>query len=303
MKLRGSAYGSHMAKTFTQTVSRGLIRSIRKVRSRWPIEAGKDFPNHIGAFLTRRGYLEPVWHEFQPGLWMRLDISDLIQETILLEDHWDPLLTRFLQERLTAGTVFIDIGANVGYFTLLGAMHVGAGGKVLAIEPNPAVATLLRENLARSELAMVIVEEVACCDSDAAPRLILYIPSDHNIAKASLSQRNAGPGTRVEVESTTVDRLVMKHGLTRVDLIKIDVEGAELGVFRGMKETLARFNPSVVTELDPELLASCGSMVEDVTDLMKSFGYKVSSMGGHGNYLFSPPLAPQYSSLGLEKLK
>jgi len=217
---------------------------------------------------------------------MRLDISDLIQETILLEDHWDPLLTQLLRDELRPGNVFIDIGANVGYFTLLGAKYVGLDGKVLAIEPNPTVAVLLRQNLARSQLSNVMVEEVACSDSDSAPRLVLYIPSDHNIAKASLSERNAGPGTRVEVESTTVDQLVVKHSLPRVDLIKIDVEGAELGVFRGMKETLARFRPSVVTELDPELLAACASTVEDVRDFMETFGYRVSSMGGHGNYLF-----------------
>ena len=269
-------------------MSHHMVRVIRQVKSMWPIEAGKDLPNHLGAFLARRGYLEPVWHEFQPGLWMRLDISDLIQETILLEDHWDPLLTQFLRDWLRPGSVFLDIGANVGYFTLLGAKHVGLGGKVLAIEPNPGVAALLRQNLARSELANVIVEEVACSDPGSAPRLILYLPSDHNIAKASLSERNAGPGTRVEVESTTVDQLIVKHSLPRVDLVKIDVEGAELGVFQGMKDTLARFTPSVVTELDPDLLASCGSTVEDIRALMGSFGYHISSMGGHGNYLFHP---------------
>lgn len=269
-------------------MSRHVVRTIRQVRDIWPIEAGKNFPNHLGAFLARRGYLDPVWHEFQPGLWMRLDISDLIQETILMEDCWDPLLTQFLRAELTLGNVFIDIGAHVGYFTLLAAKHVGQDGKVLAMEPNPTVAALLRQNLARSELRNVIVEEVACSDSDSAPKLILYIPSDYNVAKASLSERNAGPGTRVEVESKLVDQLVVKHSLPRVDLIKIDVEGAELAVFRGMKETLARFRPSVVTELNAELLASCESTVNDVKTFMENLGYHVSSMGGHENYLFRP---------------
>jgi len=271
-----------------QTTSQRLVRAIRKFRSLWPLEVGKDFSNHFGAFLARRGYLEPVWHEFQPGLWMRLNISDLIQETILLEDNWDPILTGFLQENLSDGNVFIDVGANIGYFTLIAAKCVGPGGMVLAIEPGPATANVLRQNLLRSRLTNVVVEEVACSDSDAPERLILHIPTGHNVARASLSERNAGPGVTAEVVSTTVDQLVEKHNLRRVDLIKVDVEGAEFGVFRGMNQTLARFRPSIVTELDPELLASFSSSAEDIQALMHSHGYRMSDMGGHKNFLFRP---------------
>lgn len=270
------------------STSERIVSAIRFARRIWPFKAGKDFPNHLGAHLARRRWLRPVWYEFLPGLWMCLEIRDLIQETILLEGVWDPLLTEFVNNNLNTEEVFIDVGANAGYFTLLAARRVQGAGIVLSIEPNPIVAKQLRANVERSNLANVIIEEKVCSDSLQTTIQTLYLHDDSNSGRASLSKSNTAGIENVQVASSTVDQLVQEHGLRHVTLVKIDVEGAELMVLRGMTDTMRHFRPTIVIELEPHLLRGFSATAEDVVSLLSTFGYKVSSLGGHSNYLCRP---------------
>jgi len=230
--------------------------------------------------------LKPVWYEFKPGLWMQLRIQDMTQETILLEAGWDPLLTEFTKEALADGSVFIDVGANAGYFTLIAAQCVGDSGKVLSIEPNPSVAKQLKVNVERSRLSNVIIEEAACSDSQSP--LTLYIPDESKLGQASLSKANAGSIESVNVRSVTLDQLILDNALETVTFVKIDVEGAELMVLRGMTETLRRYKPIIVLELEPDLLAELGTTKDDVIGFLSKFSYSTVSLGGHANYVCRP---------------
>ena len=120
-----------------KSLSAFSVQIIRGVTRIWPFEAGKDLPSHFGAFVAKIGLLKPVWYEFQPGLRMRLNIRDLIHQTILIEGLWDPQLTPFIMGQLRPGCVFVDIGAHSGYFSLLAGKKVERSGIVLAIEPSP----------------------------------------------------------------------------------------------------------------------------------------------------------------------
>jgi FkbM family methyltransferase len=248
------------------------IRSIKLARRLWPFAKGRDFPNHLGAFAARLGLLEPVW----------------FHETILLEGLWDPNLTSLINERLNPGDVFVDVGAHSGYFTLLAAKRVKPTGNVLSIEPNPKIFDQLVQNIAASEIVSPIVEQVAC--SDSAKDEILYIHDDTNSSMSSLSHLNIANTHKVSVTCTTLDSLVEKHQLTRVDLIKIDVEGAELSVLRGALRTLRKMNPMIVLELDTRLLSGFGVTMDDVTRLLDDFDYDVRPLGSHANYVCEPKI-------------
>jgi FkbM family methyltransferase len=262
------------------------ISLIRALYRGWPLKRGRDIPNHLGAYATKIGLLKPVWYEFQPALWMQLDIRDMIQETILLEGVWDPILTEFIRANLKPGHVFVDIGANAGYFTLLAAQHVGSEGRVLAFEPNPQLATQLRQNVERSRLSNVAIEETACSDATEAATLYLYDVS--NSGRASLSNANAGTGGAIQVPCAPLDLIVEKYKLPQLNLIKIDVEGAELKVLRGMTEIIRQMRPRILIELEPHLLQGFSATVEDVMQLLTGCGYTVSPFGGHANYLCVP---------------
>jgi len=266
--------------------SKLALSTIRRPRKIWPFSVGKDLPNHLGAVATRMGLIHPAWFEFRPGLWMQLNVTDLIQETILLEGLWDPSLTNFIESNLKPGDVFIDVGAHVGYFTLLAARRVGAEGNVLAIEPNPNALSQLEQNVQQSDLENVLIEQAACGDSDGS--IELFLNTESNTSMASLSPTNATGAGSVKVSCTRVDELLEKHGLRQANLVKIDVEGAELGVLRGMKKTMNSLRPIIVLELEPALLKSFGTTVDEIMQLFESCNYSVTPLGGHSNFACHP---------------
>jgi FkbM family methyltransferase len=262
------------------------LASIRFVRRVWPFQSGKDFATYLGAFATKIGLLGSEWYEVQPGLWMRLNMRDLVQQTILLEGGWDPALSNFVESNLGPTDVFIDVGAHVGYFTLLASRRVGPTGTVLSIEPNPFALKQLEQNVERSHLENVLVEHTACGESHDVVRL--YLHSESNSSMASLfSGKDSGAGA-VEVPCTTLDRLCQKRGLHRVKLVKIDVEGAELFVLRGMKGIMREMRPTIVLELHPYLLEQVGTPIHDVLALLNDLDYTLEPLGGHSNYVCRP---------------
>src|SRR5216684_8946699 len=184
--------------------TRIALSAIRAVRRAWPLQFGKDFGTYAGAFATKIGLLGSEWYEFQPGLWMRLNIRDLVQQTILLEGVWDPALSSFIQRTLSPNDVFIDVGAHVGYFTLLASRRVGPGGTVLSIEPNPFALEQLERNVERSHLQNGLGEHTACGESHNAVHLYLQTKSNSN----TLYTGDATTGSvAVEVPCTTLDQL------------------------------------------------------------------------------------------------
>jgi FkbM family methyltransferase len=268
------------------SLSRVALSSIRFASRMWPLPFGKGVPAHLGAFATKIGVLRSEWYEFQPGLWMQLNVRDLIQQTILLEGMWDPTLTRFIESTLKPGDMFIDVGAHVGYFTLLAGRQVGPAGTVLSIEPNLVALEQLRQNVEHSHLGNVHVAHTACGDSYDPVRL--YLHTDSNSSMASLSAANATSGAAVDVACTTLDDLCQERGLPRAHLVKIDVEGAELSVLRGMERILREVRPVIVLELEPHLLEGFGATTASILTLLAGYDYRVSPLGGHSNYVCRP---------------
>jgi FkbM family methyltransferase len=268
------------------SLSRIAFSSIRFTTRVWPFAFGKDFATRVGAFATRIGVLGSAWYEVRPGLWMRLNARDLIPQTILLEGMWDPILTDLVERSLCPGDVFIDVGAHVGYFTLLAARRVGAAGTVLSIEPNPFALKHLRENVERNRIENVWIEDVACGDARDVTRL--YVHTESNTSMASLSGANVAGRRSVAVSRTTLDRLCEDRGVTRATLVKIDVEGAELSVLRGMSRILSEMQPVIVLELEPRLLRAFETSRDAVATLLQGFGYTLSPLGGHANYVCRP---------------
>jgi FkbM family methyltransferase len=165
---------------------------------------------------------------------------------LALNGCWEPWITQAIARCLAPGQHCLDIGANHGYYAVLMADAVGPDGWVLAAEPNPELTGLLGRTLEVNGLAgHVEVVESAVTDR-ARDMAVLRVPTERS-GGASLYATGGADEQRL-VCTTTVDELV--EGWPRVDLVKIDVEGAEERVWRGMSATLER-NPSltVLTEL------------------------------------------------------
>jgi FkbM family methyltransferase len=153
---------------------------------------------------------------------------------------------------------------------------VGARGHVIAVEPNPETLQVLRKNIrANGYDGIIIVAPVACSDSESL--LKLYGAPRANTGMSSLSLANAsqlgGINGSYEVRGRRLDDIAREAGVTRVDAVKIDVEGAELLVLKGATEILDRYRPVLSVELVDEELKPMGSSAAEVTTFMRAHGY------------------------------
>lgn len=231
--------------------------------------------------MCRLGILGPVRMKVKPGVSFLLDPRDLVSATILRTGEWQPEIWDSLSPALSEGSVFLDVGAHIGYFSMKAARKVGSTGHVLSFEPNPETLWLLRDNVAANNAQNVVVEPVACTDHEQT--LTLYAASIVNTGASSLARQNAdisaGEAPRpYSVRGRMIDDVVRELNLTRVDAIKVDVEGAELSVLRGAFETLKRFHPKLIVEMAPSQLASFQTTVDDLTVLIKAAGYNRSKL-------------------------
>lgn len=196
--------------------------------------------------------LVPVWTRIEPGVIMRLDPHDVVSREILMTGHWEPRTWAVMEPHVPAGGTFVDVGAHVGWYSLKAAKAVGPRGRVIAIEPDHATLRKLRDNIRASGAeAVIVVVPVACYDSETT--LPFYSAPRSNTGESSLSLAAAsqeGPITAsYPVRARRLDDILREVGVTRVDALKIDVEGAELHVLKGAVETLDRFRPEISVEV------------------------------------------------------
>ena len=213
------------------------------------------------------------------GVSLNLDPRDLVSVSILRSHEWQSGVWTALSSRLAPGAVLIDVGAHIGYFTMKGAAKVGPTGRVLSFEPNPETLEQLRSNVIASHVERIVtVAPVAASDRDQ--QLTLYAAHGVNTGASSLSKENAGAFDEkpqgYSVRARPIDDVVAELGLTRVDAIKIDVEGAEVSVLRGAVKTLTKFHPKLVIEVDERQLAGFGTKPSDIENLLKEAGYNHS---------------------------
>ncbi|MBX9730901.1 MAG: FkbM family methyltransferase [Sphingomonas sp.] len=173
------------------------------------------------------------------GVKFFLDPDDLIiTPQMIIYRQWEDELSALFHRLCNPETVLVDVGANIGYFTVLGANLIGnrSTGQVFSFEPNPKLAALARRNLEINwSMAPVTFHETAVADFCGS--VTLHIPPGHG-ANASLSPSDGFDCEERVVSSVRLDD-VLPEGLV-VDLLKVDVEGHEAGVLRGAREVIAR---------------------------------------------------------------
>jgi FkbM family methyltransferase len=164
----------------------------------------------------------------------------------------EPEVQRALQDLVEPGQVVYDVGANIGFFTLLLASLVGPDGNVFAFEPMPDNAVALRHNIALNSLDNVTVVEKAVSSGSGTAQLLLSPHSAfHSLDLEGASKRDV-PGPKsgeISVETITLDEFVAADPARAPDLIKLDVEGAEVIALEGMRRVLESAQPLLLCEL------------------------------------------------------
>ena len=206
------------------------------------------------------------------GIRWELDLHEVIDASLYFSGSFEPRAERAIAGHLGPGLTAIDVGANIGYHVLRMAMQVGPAGRVIAVEPAPSAVTRLRRNLALNELENVDVVVAALGDHDVEART-LRIQSSYPLS-------GRGAPEIVVARVARLDSLVLERGLSRVDFIKIDVDGQEARVLRGALDTLRRFRPPVFFELTPSLVEEGGDSIGELFGWLLDLGYAISDEGG-----------------------
>lgn len=190
--------------------------------------------------------------------------------------HNEPPVQQVLAEQLKAGDVFHDIGANVGFFSVIAARLVGPTGQVWAFEPEPANAAVLRRNIALNGLGNVHLRQQAVSDHGGSGHLQLAVyAGGHALDSAPPPPDSRGT---LPVELVSIDELLADGLVTAPTLVKIDVEGGEQAVLAGMAGTLARHRPLVVYEIDAERTEQLTTRQAEVADFLAGLGYRVRAL-------------------------
>jgi FkbM family methyltransferase len=173
--------------------------------------------------------------------------------------------------------VFVDVGANDGYYTLFAARRVGSPGKVVAIEPSTRERVHLRRNIARNRLDNVTVVPIAlgACHQVSALRLAHGVHAGHNTF-GSFAHEGVQADNLEQVDVETLDATATALGMDRIDFIKIDVEGAEASVIDGARRVLSTMRPMILLEINDTALRAQGSSAEALLSTLRAeFGYDV----------------------------
>jgi len=228
----------------------------------------------VGPHLWWRPYAFTARTRFGPQI--AGNTVDYIQKYLYYFGIWEPNLTGWIVERLKPGDAFVDVGANVGYFSLLAAKLVGPRGRVVAIEASPEVFKLLRRNLELNRAYNVRAVNVAISDREG--RAQLYPGPKGNLGKTTVAKdwaqkENLKLGTTVR--TLPLPAVLEEDEIKAVRLIKIDVEGHEWEVISGMVSVLESCRPEteVFVEVNPAALLAQGKTCEDFISMFTLRGF------------------------------
>jgi FkbM family methyltransferase len=187
---------------------------------------------------------------------------------LIVRGTLEPPVQEALRRLLAPGDVFYDVGANVGFFTILGARLVGPEGRVVAFEPVPACARAVGHNIALNDFAHAeIREEAVGASSGRAQLLVVGEASWSHLASTG---RHADVRDEIDVTVVSIDELVEAGTIPPPDVLKIDTEGAELQAITGMRATIEHHRPAIVCELhdtNTEFLALMDELDYTTTNL------------------------------------
>lgn len=243
-----------------------------------PLDLGKSSAwKLLEQYVLWRSDLRPRVAETRFGFKLQLQPPDLIQTVILLSGVWEPLLTKCVVNSLGTGDVVVDIGANIGYYSLLASERVGIEGKVYAVEASPSIFERLQGNIGLNPRNCVAA--VNALVSNTSGKQPFYLGPAGNLGRStSNSSIGTEPGFHLEghIAACPVTDVVPERDLFGARLIKIDVEGGERQVLETIVPRLREFSERTmwVVELTPQLSIGGQADIDWICECFWTAGYR-----------------------------
>ena len=251
-------YAISLRKRATKFFFRRLIQDVKHNKIR---------PFHIDE--------EGLWFKTKYGFSVYSNLKDRILE-LDVNATWEEMESTFIINNVNERTVFVDVGANIGYFSMLAAQQ--KVGKVLAIEPIPGTYDMLRRNVEHNLFRDVIEPlNIALGSKEHTVKFVCSLgPKNHIEYEVDNVHRDL---PTIDVNVTTLDNLLKdKEEIDRIDVIKVDIEGAEYGFLQGARMTLETFKPIIMMEIEEHRLVKYNVTAENIFAFMNDLGYKYLSV-------------------------
>jgi FkbM family methyltransferase len=284
-------------------LARGALRCwVRLHLWRTPQDGTRDpwFVAHLSEALA---YRIPVWARLGNGMKIRVAWNDYIGRAIYQHGYYEPELVALLGRLLKPGMVFLDVGAHVGQYTLAASPLVGKSGGVHCFEPDPETYRWLCLNIQANHLANVVPNQMAVADQSGKKQF--FFATSQDIGSNSLSRPSAlhDSGRSTEVRCTTVDQYLLQRNIPHVDVMKIDIEGAELPMLAGATKLLHREDaPVILVEFEAERQKAFGNSCAALADALTDCGYQLfRAEGAMTEYHPSTSDPRSFNVLGIPK--
>ena len=230
---------------------------------------------------------------------IKLHLKDWIQQQIYFTDYFDYKGIKFLKHTLKEGDTFFDVGTNIGSYSLVASKIVGNSGKVYSFEPVFKTLKKLTETVERNNFNNIQIEKKIVSDKNES--INIYASPDDNIGMSSIVKKfeNVKPES---VPSVILDEYIIAQKIKKITLVKIDVEGAELAVLKGMKRILKEIKPIIFIEISNDVLADIAIDAQEIIDFILEYDYSIYAVSKRGtatmfnslknstyhNYIFLP---------------
>ena len=206
------------------------------------------------------------------GFALRLDLGQFVDRTIYCTGGWEPLETQVIAAALKPGDTFVDVGANIGFFSLLADRLVGSEGRVHAVEATPSTADLLDDNIALNGAGTIIVHR--CAAGERTGTASMVVDETGNIGSNHLARDGeASEGGNAPIVLRRLDELLDGEAIR---LIKLDIEGAEAMALRGAGALLDGDDaPALLFEFTPHMLRRLGDDPAALLEYLEAKGYMI----------------------------
>lgn len=203
---------------------------------------------------------------------MKLITSDYIDRWLFTGADFEPATVDLIRKYLSKDDNFLDIGANIGYFSLIAAMQISDRGTVYAFEPTPLTISRLKKNVLLNNLSNIKVIEKAVSNENGIVKFKTPSDSIRNSGRSSMRDIEEN-FSELTVETVSIDSMLNK--LEKITLIKMDIEGAEGLALEGMHKLLERDRPVIILELSDGYLKQMGYSSKMILDFLKNKNYRV----------------------------
>jgi FkbM family methyltransferase len=228
--------------------------------------------------IRQRPVPPPILYNWMEALILELHLDNEFGRHLYMNGTIEPNELALIGRVLEPGMTFIDVGANEGVFALLAARRVGDAGRVIAIEPSRRELGRLRRNIALNGFANVRVIEAALAEVPGS--LALHVADDEHAGHNTLgafAYESVHVARSEAVPALTMDEVVAGVGGGRADIVKMDIEGAELRALRGASATLREARPLILLEISERSLAAQRASTAEVLYLLAHAGYEIYS--------------------------